>query len=82
MNYNFILITGLELCFVFQMNVTSLDMCLLQDHFWHESDNFKFMYLPGFFLNLLFYGSNPWNAKAFALTSVLFYSNNYVLALI
>lgn len=37
------------MCFVFQMNVTSLDMCLLQDHFVYDNNHFKFMYLPVLF---------------------------------
>ena len=43
LNCNFILMHELKVCFVFQVAVVSLDVCLLQDHFLYDINSFKFV---------------------------------------
>ena len=64
------------------MEVISLDMCLLGDHFLYDTNNSKIIYHPGFLEFFSSYGNVPYNANTFALLSILADSSNYVSALI
>lgn len=64
------------------MDVISLDMCLLRDHFLYDTNNSKIIHHPGFLEFFLPCANVPYNANTFALLSILSAINNYVSALI